>query len=62
MTCSSMARGMCKLCLEMRDCTREGVFQLDLRLPFQQRLRSGNIRSAYLGIVQWKRMIADGTR
>ena len=47
--------------LKVSDCPRQRIFERDLRLPFQQRLRPADIWPAHLRIVQWERMKADVT-
>ena len=45
---------------EVVDCTMEGIFQLYLRLPFQDSTSPTDIGPSDLGIIGWQRMVGDG--
>ena len=45
---------------EVVDCTTEGIFQLYLRLPFQDSTRPTDIGTSDLGIIGGQRMVGDG--
>ncbi len=45
---------------EVVDCTTKGIFQLYLRLPFQDSTRPADIGTSDLGIIGGQRMVGDG--